>query len=89
MLFHTLLESCSYERLVRLLPIVKKNPDSKDELLEMTAKTRRVDFDNNLKEMKGLVPDDQCVNPEQCDAPKIILERCGVCGVTYRRKDLE
>ena len=84
-----LLESCSYERLVRLLPIVKKNPDNKDELLEMTAKTRSVDFDNNLKEMKGLVPDDQCVNPEQCDAPKIILERCGVCGVTYRRKDLE
>ena len=84
-----LLEKCSYERLVRLLPVVKKNPESKDELLEMTATTRRVDFDNNIKEKKGLVPSDKCVNPSECDASKIILERCGICGVTYRRKDLE
>jgi hypothetical protein len=55
----------------------------------MTVNSNRKDFDNNIREMKGLIPDDQCVNPEQCDAPKMILERCGVCGVTYRRRDLE
>ena len=55
----------------------------------MTARSKREDFDNNLKEMKGLVPDDKCIDPVECDSPKIILERCTICGVTYRRKDLE
>ena len=89
-----LLQKCSYERLIRLLPVVrekKKDNHSVDlmPLLEMSVNTNRKDFDNNIKEMRGLIPDDQCINPQICDAPKMVFERCGVCGVTYRRKDLE
>ena len=89
-----LLNTCSYERLIRLLPVVRLRKKEgrkvgKIMLLEMTARSKREDFDNNLKEMKGLAPNDKCVDPSNCDAPKIILERCTTCGVTYRRKDLE
>ena len=79
-----LLESCSYERLVRLLPIVKKNPDSKDDLLEMTARTRRVDFDNNLKELKGHTATDSC---ENCMEEVIVLHKCKCCGLTVKRDE--
>jgi len=89
-----LLNSCSYERLIRLLPVIRLRKKEgttigRVRLLEMTARSKREDFDNNLKEMKGLAPNDKCVDPSNCDAPKIILERCTICGVTYRRKDLE
>lgn len=84
-----LAETLTYERLVRLLPVVKSNPDIKPAVVEMAATASRFDFDNNVKELKGQTPDDKCVNPSDCSSPKIILERCQICGVTYRRKDLE
>jgi hypothetical protein len=55
----------------------------------MASSASRSDFDNNIKELKGQVPDDKCVNPSECSSAKIILEKCQICGVTYRRKDLE
>lgn len=84
-----LAETLTYERLVRLLPVVKSNPDIKPAVVEMAATASRFDFENNVKELKGQTPDDKCVNPSDCTSPKIILERCQICGVTYRRKDLE
>ena len=57
-----LLENCSYERLIRLLPIAKKEPQKKIQLLEMAARTNRADFDNNIRELKGLEPADRCVD---------------------------
>ncbi len=84
-----LAESLTYERLVRLLPVVKSNPDIKAGVIEMAATASRFDFDNNIKELKGQTPDDKCINPSDCTSPKIILEKCQICGVTYRRKDLE
>ena len=84
-----LMDTVSYERLVRLLPVVRKQPEQKNTLLDMAAKASRTDFDNNIKEMKGQVADDKCINPTDCTSPKIILEKCQICGVTYRRKDLE
>ena len=83
-----LMNQITYERLVRLLPVVKK-AQSKSILLDMAASSSRTDFDNNIKELKGQVADDKCINPADCSSPKIILERCQICGVTYRRKDLE
>ena len=76
-----LLESCSYERLVRLLPIVRKAPETKDELLEMTARTRRVDFDNNLKELKGYTATDSC---ENCMEEVVVLHKCKCCGLVKK-----
>jgi|TARA_R100001163_G_scaffold61174_1_gene50965 hypothetical protein len=84
-----LMDTVSYERLVRLLPVVKKQPEHKPTLLDMAAKASRTDFNNNIREMKGLVADDKCINPTDCTSPKIILEKCQICGVIYRRKDLE
>ena len=84
-----LMDTLSYERLVRLLPVVKKEPDLKKSLLDMASTASRADFDNNVKELKGKVADDKCVNPQDCTSPKIILEKCQICGVIYRRKDLE
>jgi hypothetical protein len=84
-----LAESLTYERLVRLLPVVKSNPDIKSAVLDMASTASRFDFENNVKELKGQTPDDKCINPSDCTSPKIILEKCQICGVTYRRKDLE
>tara|TARA_R100000353_G_scaffold175574_1_gene146294 strand:+ start:253 stop:792 length:540 start_codon:yes stop_codon:yes gene_type:complete len=84
-----LMDTLSYERLVRLLPVVKKEPDLKQSLLDMASTASRADFDNNVKELKGQVADDKCINPTDCTSPKIILEKCQICGVIYRRKDLE
>ena len=84
-----LLNAISYERLVRLLPVVKKNKSQLSSLLDMAARSNRTDFDNNIREMKGKVADDKCIDPTDCDSPKIILEKCQICGVIYRRKDLE
>ena len=79
-----------YERLVRLLPVVKsRQQKSHTDLLDMAARSSRADFDNNLRELKGKVPNDKCINPLNCDSQKIILEKCQICGVIYRRKDLE
>tara|TARA_R100000773_G_scaffold20599_1_gene18372 strand:+ start:4640 stop:5167 length:528 start_codon:yes stop_codon:yes gene_type:complete len=79
-----LMNQLSYERLVRLLPVVKNDHNDKPLLLEMAASTNRADFDNNLKELKGKMPTDMC----DCETV-IILARCTVCGATHRRKDLE
>ena len=85
-----LLNAISYERLVRLLPVVKsRQQKSHTDLLDMAARSSRADFDNNLRELKGKVPNDKCINPLNCDSQKIILEKCQICGVIYRRKDLE
>ena len=84
-----LAENLTYERLVRLLPVVKSNPDIKPSVLDMASTASRFDFENNVKELKGQTPDDKCINPSDCTSPKIILEKCQICGVTYRRKDLE
>ena len=87
----TYMSEIPYERLVRLLPVAEKTSETKAvaDMLEMAYTTNRKDFDNNVAEMKGLVPDDKCVNPQICDATKIILEKCTICGITYRREDLE
>ena len=50
----------SYERLVRLLPIVKKHPETKMELLTMANQSNRKDFDINVKGLKGLRTEDNC-----------------------------
>ncbi len=85
-----LMANCSYERLVRLLPVVKKEPDLKNSLLEMAASANRNDFDNNVKELKGKIPSDKCLSIETCENKQtIILEKCTICGLTFRRKDLE
>ena len=85
-----LLANCSYERLVRLLPVAKKEPDLKASLLDMAATASRTDFDNNVKELKGKVPSDKCLSIETCENKQsIILEKCTICGLTFRRKDLE
>ena len=85
-----LLANCSYERLVRLLPVAKKDPDLKASLLDMAATASRTDFDNNVKELKGKVPSDKCLSIETCENKQsIILEKCTICGLTFRRKDLE
>ena len=84
-----LMDTLSYERLVRLLPVEKKEPDLKQSLLDMASTASRADFNNNVKELKGQVADDKCINPIDCTSPKIILEKCQICGVIYRRKDLE
>ena len=81
-----LLANCSYERLVRLLP----DPDLKASLLDMAATASRTDFDNNVKELKGKIPSDKCLSIETCENKQtIILEKCTICGLTFRRKDLE
>ena len=85
-----LLANSSYERLVRLLPVVKLKPNDKSTLLDMAATASRADFDNNLREIKGKVPSDNCLSLDTCDNKQtIILEKCTICGLTFRRKDLE
>jgi len=84
-----ILQSCSYERLVRLLPIVKKEPQMKIELLEMATKSNRADFNNNIRELKGMVPADKCVDVSKCDEPSQIYEKCMTCNAFVRREDLE
>lgn len=85
-----LMHDCSYERLVRLLPVAKLKPNDKNSLLEMAATSSRTDFDNNLRELKGKVPSDKCLSLDTCDNKQtVILEKCTICGLTFRRKDLE
>jgi hypothetical protein len=72
------------------LPVAKKEPDLKASLLDMAATASRTDFDNNVKELKGKVPSDKCLSIETCENKQsIILEKCTICGLTFRRKDLE
>ncbi|MBW2985705.1 hypothetical protein KY313_03575 [Candidatus Woesearchaeota archaeon] len=84
-----ILQNCSYERLVRLLPIVKKKPQMKIELLEMATNSNRADFNNNIRELKGLTPADKCVDVSKCDEPSQIYEKCMTCNAFIRREDLE
>ena len=77
-----ILQNCSYERLVRLLPIVKKEPQMKIDLLDMATKSNRADFDNNIKELKGLIPTDTC---DKHFERVIDYEKCQNCG-EFRKK---
>jgi hypothetical protein len=76
----------SYERLVRLLPIVKKHPETKMELLTMANQSNRKDFDINVKGLKGLRTEDNCHTDF---AQSQIYEKCNCCNQFRRRKDLE
>jgi|TARA_R110000824_G_scaffold160056_1_gene334725 hypothetical protein len=76
------LRQTSYERLVRLLPIVKKDPEKKRELFEMATRSNRADFDNNVRELKGLVATDSC---ENCMQEFIVLHKCKCCGLTIKK----
>ena len=80
-----------YYRLKQLLPIVKGGePEHKVvELLEISTLANRKDFDNTLREAKGLIPTDNCVDVVNCQKPKQIYEKCTYCGVYIRREDLE
>ncbi|QDP60285.1 MAG: hypothetical protein Unbinned834contig1000_51 [Prokaryotic dsDNA virus sp.] len=71
----------SYERLVRLLPLVRKEPLQKEALLHMARDANRPDFENNLRELKGKMPTDKC---EDCTDTPIILKKCRVCGKIYK-----
>ena len=86
-----LMVKCKYERLVRLLPLVKEETtdDKVVELLEMSAISSVRDFKNTVKEEKGLVPDDKCVDVRGCNNPKQLYEKCVTCGAFIRREDLE
>lgn len=90
---HDLISKCKYERLVRLLPLLNKKQSNKSsviDLLEMAARSSRTDFNNNIRELKGLVPSDKCLSLQTCESKQtIILEKCTICGLTFRRKDLE
>jgi hypothetical protein len=66
-----------YERLVRLLPIVKKEPQMKQGLVEMATISNRADFDNNLRELKGKIPTDSC---GRCFERVQKFEKCIYCG---------
>ena len=76
------LKKTSYERLVRLLPIIKKDPEKKRELFEMATRSNRADFDNNVRELKGLVATDSC---ENCMQEFIVLHKCKCCGLTIKK----
>jgi hypothetical protein len=76
------LKQTSYERLVRLLPIVKKEPQMKKELLEMATRSNRADFDNNVRELKGLTATDSC---KDCMQEYIVLHKCKCCGLTIKK----
>lgn len=79
------LQNIPYERLVRLLPIAENMTCEKDvgDILNMALESNRRDFDNNLKELKGLMPTDTCVN--HFVNPQT-YEKCTVCG-EFRRKE--
>lgn len=70
----------SYERLVRLLPVVRRAPQKKKELIDMAHRSNRADFDNNLRELKGKLPTDQC----DCE-DTITLVICVKCGHKVRK----
>ena len=74
-------EHTSYERLVRLLPFAKKEPEKKQELIEMAQRCNRKDFDNNVRELKGKVATDSC---ENCMSDYIVLHKCKTCGLTVK-----
>lgn len=70
----------SYERLVRLLPIVRKEPNMKKSLVDMAHRSNRADFDNNIRELKGKIPTDQC----DCNET-ITLVICVKCGLKVKK----
>jgi len=79
------LQNIPYERLVRLLPVAENMTCEKDvaDVLNMALESNRKDFDNNLKELKGLMPTDNCPN---CFVNPQIYEKCVSCG-EFRRKE--
>ena len=77
------LEQCSYERLVRLLPIAKQEPQMKTELIDMAVRSNRADFDNNIRELKGMVATDTC---DRHFEKIVIYEKCLHCN-EFRKKD--
>jgi len=79
------LQKIPYERLVRLLPVAENmnNNDDVANILYMAYESNRNDFDNNLKELKGLIPTDTCKS--HFENPQI-YEKCTVCG-DFRKKD--
>ena len=72
----------SYERLVRLLPLVKQHPETKLELIQMAHRSNRTDFDNNVRELKNLTATDSC---ENCMEEVIILHKCKCCGLIIKK----
>jgi hypothetical protein len=75
------LKKTSYERLVRLLPIIKKEPEKKRELFEMATRSNRADFDNNVRELKNLIATDSC---ENCMEEVVVLHKCKCCGLVVK-----
>ena len=80
------LQNIPYERLVRLLPVAESMTDEKDvaDVLNMALESNRKDFDNNLRELKGLMPTDTC---ENCFENPQIYEKCTTCG-EFRKKEI-
>jgi len=80
-----------YYRLKQMLPLVTgAEPEHKVvELLEISTIANRRDFDNTIRELKGLVPTDNCIDVINCNKIKQIYEKCTYCGVYIRREDLE
>tara|TARA_Y100001972_G_scaffold123494_1_gene170847 strand:- start:3839 stop:4360 length:522 start_codon:yes stop_codon:yes gene_type:complete len=66
-----------YERLVRLLPVVKDTSEdiSIINYLDMAANSNRVDFDNNIREAKGKIATDSCKHDYS-----IVFLKCSICG---------
>jgi hypothetical protein len=52
----------------------------------MAVRSNRADFDNNVKELKGLTPTDTC---NQHYTSTQVYEKCSNCGQFRRREDLE
>jgi hypothetical protein len=76
------LETCSYERLVRLLPVVKKEQQMAEELVDMATRSNRADFNNNVRELKGQIAHDTC---DRHFERVIEYEKCLHCG-EFRKK---
>ena len=54
----------------------------KKELLEMATRSNRADFDNNVRELKGLTATDSC---KDCMQEYIVLHKCKTCGLTIKK----
>ena len=78
---------CRFERLYKLLPLVDKpvSNEKKLDLLDMSIRSNRTDFENNLRELKGKKATDICTS---CDENYIVLIKCKECGLIYKKEDL-
>ena len=70
---------CRFERLYKLLPLVDKpvSNEKKLDLLDMSIRSNRTDFENNLRELKGKIPTDSC---GRCFERVQKFEKCMYCG---------